>query len=67
WGFPENEKYNALRRNQMTKWAHKSVADGIACFKKGQYDEAFQCLSKALQIDDRNVEAHYTVFPPIPR
>lgn len=41
----------------MTRWAHKSVADGVMFYKRGQYEEAFQCLNKALQIDTENVEA----------
>ena len=41
----------------MAVWAHKSVADGVAFFKEGRHEEAFQCLNKALKIDDQNVEA----------
>ena len=41
----------------MSRWAHKSVADGVVFFKRGQHEEAFQCLNKALQIDTENVEA----------
>jgi len=55
--FPEQEMYKSLRKSQMGRWAHKSVADGVAFFKKGLHDEAFQCLNRALQIDEENVEA----------
>lgn len=55
--FAEREMYKSLRKAQMTRWAHKSVADGVMFFKRGQYEEAFQCLNKALQIDTENVEA----------
>lgn len=56
--FPEQEMYKPLRRAQMARWAHKSVAEGVAFFKKGQHEEAFQCLGKALHIDEENVEAY---------
>ncbi|XP_069944557.1 tetratricopeptide repeat protein 14 [Cherax quadricarinatus] len=55
--FPDREMYKNLRKAQMSRWAHKSVADGVVFFKRGQYEEAFQCLNKALQIDSENVEA----------
>ncbi|RXG58791.1 Tetratricopeptide repeat protein 14-like protein [Armadillidium vulgare] len=55
--LPDNERSEALRKAQMCKWAHKSVADGVAHFKQNQHEEAFQCLNKALQIDPENVEA----------
>lgn len=46
-----------MRRHQLTRWAHKHVADGVAHFKKGEQQEAFQLLNKALSIDSENVEA----------
>lgn len=41
---------------QASKWAFRSVADGIDHFKAGKHTEAFQCLNKALTIDPKNVE-----------
>lgn len=41
---------------QASKWAFRSVADGIDHFKAGRHTEAFQCLNKALTIDPKNVE-----------
>ncbi|XP_063852100.1 E3 ubiquitin-protein ligase RBBP6-like isoform X2 [Scylla paramamosain] len=55
--FSEREMYKSVRKAQMSRWAHKSVADGVVFFKRGQHEEAFQCLNKALQIDTENVEA----------
>ncbi|XP_042240388.1 tetratricopeptide repeat protein 14-like isoform X2 [Homarus americanus] len=55
--FADREMYKSLRKAQMSRWAHKSVADGVVFFKRGQHEEAFQCLNKALQIDNENVEA----------
>lgn len=55
--FPERELYKSVRKAQMSRWAHKSVADGVVFFKRGQHEEAFRCLNKALQIDSENVEA----------
>ncbi|XP_050718862.1 tetratricopeptide repeat protein 14-like isoform X3 [Eriocheir sinensis] len=55
--FPDREMYRSVRKSQMSRWAHKSVADGVVFFKRGQHEEAFQCLNKALQIDNENVEA----------
>lgn len=45
-----------LRRSQNSKWATKSVAEGIKYFKAGLETEAFQCLNKALHIDAVNIE-----------
>jgi len=55
---PQSEKDYAdeLRKTQNSKWALKSVAEGIKYFKAGQETEAFQCLNKALQIDATNVD-----------
>lgn len=41
---------------QASKWAFRSVADGIDHFKAGRHTEAFQCLNKALTVDPKNVE-----------
>ncbi|XP_017478372.1 PREDICTED: tetratricopeptide repeat protein 14 homolog [Rhagoletis zephyria] len=54
--FPRNEYAKELRRTQASKWAFRSVAEGIEHFKNGNHVEAFQCLNKALSIDPRNVE-----------
>lgn len=45
-----------LRQAQASKWAFRSVAEGIDHFKAGRLTEAFQCLNKALTVDPRNVE-----------
>lgn len=45
-----------MRQAQASKWAFRSVAEGIEHFKAGRHSEAFQCLNKALSIDPRNVE-----------
>nr|CAG4640008.1 EOG090X05S8 [Daphnia pulex] len=45
-----------LRKSQNSKWATKSVAEGIKYFKAGLETEAFQCLNKALHIDPVNIE-----------
>uniref|UniRef100_A0A1B6CYS6 Uncharacterized protein n=2 Tax=Clastoptera arizonana TaxID=38151 RepID=A0A1B6CYS6_9HEMI len=54
--FPEMEYATELRQAQATKWAFRSVADGIEHFKAGRQTEAFQCLNKALQVDPANIE-----------
>ncbi|KAG8235263.1 hypothetical protein J437_LFUL014263 [Ladona fulva] len=54
--FPEQEYAQELRQVQASKWAFRSVAEGIEHFKSGRHSEAFQCLNKALNIDPRNVE-----------
>lgn len=54
--FPQQEYATELRQLQASKWAFRSVADGIEHFKVGRHSEAFQCLNKALNIDPRNVE-----------
>lgn len=54
--FPEQEYSVELRQVQASKWAFRSVADGIDHFKAGRHTEAFQCLNKALTIDPKNVE-----------
>jgi len=54
--FPEQEYATELRQVQASKWAFRSVADGIDHFKAGRHTEAFQCLNKALSIDPRNIE-----------
>ncbi|XP_014095594.2 tetratricopeptide repeat protein 14 homolog isoform X1 [Bactrocera oleae] len=54
--FPRDEYAKELRRTQASKWAFRSVAEGIEHFKNGNHVEAFQCLNKALTIDPRNVE-----------
>lgn len=50
------EYADELRQAQASKWAFRSVAEGIEHFKAGRHSEAFQCLNKALSIDPRNVE-----------
>ncbi|KAF4531001.1 hypothetical protein B566_EDAN009745 [Ephemera danica] len=54
--FPMEEYSQELRHNQASKWAFKSVAEGITHFKANRHSEAFQCLNRALSIDRRNVE-----------
>uniref|UniRef100_A0A1A9Z9X2 TPR_REGION domain-containing protein n=1 Tax=Glossina pallidipes TaxID=7398 RepID=A0A1A9Z9X2_GLOPL len=54
--FPRPEYAKELRQIQASKWAFRSVAEGIEYFKIGQHVEAFQCLNRALNIDPRNVE-----------
>lgn len=54
--FPETEYATELRQTQASKWAFRSVAEGIDHFKAGRHTEAFQCLNKALTVDPRNVE-----------
>ncbi|XP_055591995.1 tetratricopeptide repeat protein 14 homolog isoform X2 [Uranotaenia lowii] len=54
--FPTQEYAGELRNAQASKWAFRSVAEGIEHFKEGRHAEAFQCLNKALSIDARNVE-----------
>lgn len=54
--FPPNEYAIELRQTQASKWAFKSVAEGIEHFKSNRHTEAFQCLNKALTVDPRNVE-----------
>lgn len=54
--FPANEYATELRQAQASKWAFRSVAEGIDHFKAGRHSEAFQCLNKALTVDPRNVE-----------
>ncbi|XP_065084214.1 tetratricopeptide repeat protein 14-like isoform X2 [Ochlerotatus camptorhynchus] len=54
--FPQQEYAGELRNSQASKWAFRSVAEGIEHFKEGRHSEAFQCLNKALSIDPRNVE-----------
>ena len=54
--FPPNEYASELRQAQASKWAFRSVAEGIDHFKAGRHTEAFQCLNKALTVDPRNVE-----------
>lgn len=54
--FPAEEYGSELRQVQASKWAFRSVAEGIEHFKLGRHTEAFQCLNKALNIDPRNVE-----------
>ncbi|XP_045776538.1 tetratricopeptide repeat protein 14 isoform X1 [Maniola jurtina] len=55
-GFSSSEYADELRQAQASKWAFRSVAEGIEHFKAGRHSEAFQCLNKALSIDPRNVE-----------
>ncbi|CAB3231335.1 unnamed protein product [Arctia plantaginis] len=55
-GFISTEYADELRQAQASKWAFRSVAEGIEHFKAGRHSEAFQCLNKALSIDPRNVE-----------
>ncbi|XP_063891386.1 tetratricopeptide repeat protein 14 homolog isoform X2 [Helicoverpa armigera] len=55
-GFTPAEYADELRQAQASKWAFRSVAEGIEHFKAGRHSEAFQCLNKALSIDPRNVE-----------
>lgn len=55
--FPKEEFASALRKAQSSKWAYKSLKDGVMHFKAGNHSEAFACLNKALQIDPENVEA----------
>ncbi|XP_013133756.1 PREDICTED: tetratricopeptide repeat protein 14 homolog isoform X5 [Papilio polytes] len=55
-GFQTTEYADELRQAQASKWAFRSVAEGIEHFKAGRHSEAFQCLNKALSIDPRNVE-----------
>ncbi|KAJ0181651.1 hypothetical protein K1T71_002373 [Dendrolimus kikuchii] len=55
-GFAASEYADELRQAQASKWAFRSVAEGIEHFKAGRHSEAFQCLNKALSIDPRNVE-----------
>ncbi|XP_063529686.1 tetratricopeptide repeat protein 14 homolog isoform X3 [Cydia strobilella] len=55
-GFSPAEYADELRQAQASKWAFRSVAEGIEHFKAGRHSEAFQCLNKALSIDPRNVE-----------
>lgn len=45
-----------MRQTQASKWAFRSVAEGIDHFKAGRHSEAFQCLNKALTVDPKNVE-----------
>ena len=45
-----------LRSAQNAKWAQQNVALGIRHFKQGNQVEAFQCLNKAIMIDQQNVE-----------
>ncbi|XP_054746912.1 tetratricopeptide repeat protein 14 homolog [Anastrepha obliqua] len=54
--FPRDGYAKELRCTQASKWAFRSVAEGIEHFKNGNHVEAFQCLNKALSIDPRNVE-----------
>ncbi|XP_052864702.1 dentin sialophosphoprotein isoform X1 [Anopheles cruzii] len=54
--YPSQEYASELRNVQASKWAFRSVAEGIEHFKEGRHSEAFQCLNKALSIDPRNVE-----------
>ncbi|XP_055544011.1 tetratricopeptide repeat protein 14 [Wyeomyia smithii] len=54
--FPQSDYAGELRNSQASKWAFRSVAEGIEHFKEGRHSEAFQCLNKALSIDARNVE-----------
>ena len=54
--FPPCEYANELRQTQASKWAFRSVAEGIDHFKSGRHSEAFQCLNKALTVDPKNVE-----------
>ncbi|XP_023947463.1 tetratricopeptide repeat protein 14 isoform X2 [Bicyclus anynana] len=55
-GFSSSDYADELRQAQASKWAFRSVAEGIEHFKAGRHSEAFQCLNKALSIDPRNVE-----------
>ncbi|CAH2234881.1 tetratricopeptide repeat protein 14 homolog isoform X2 [Pararge aegeria] len=55
-GFALTDYADELRQAQASKWAFRSVAEGIEHFKAGRHSEAFQCLNKALSIDPRNVE-----------
>lgn len=57
FGFPTEECASELRQTQSSKWAYRSVSDGITHFKAGRHTEAFQCLNKALTIDTNNIEA----------
>ncbi|XP_058119733.1 dentin sialophosphoprotein isoform X1 [Anopheles coustani] len=54
--YPSQEYASELRNSQNSKWAFRSVAQGIEHFKEGRHSEAFQCLNKALSMDPRNVE-----------
>ncbi|XP_050078952.1 tetratricopeptide repeat protein 14 homolog [Anopheles maculipalpis] len=54
--YPSQEYAAELRNSQNSKWAFRSVAQGIEHFKEGRHAEAFQCLNKALSMDPRNVE-----------
>ena len=55
-GFPPEQSAAGLRKEQASRWAYRSVAKGVALFKKGDYSEAFQCLNQALNVDPTNVE-----------
>ena len=52
----DSDYADELRKSQNSKWATKSVAEGIKYFKSGMENEAFQCLNKALHIDPVNIE-----------
>lgn len=54
--FPTSEYANELRQAQASKWAFRSVAEGIDHYKANRITEAFLCLNKALTVDPRNVE-----------
>lgn len=54
--FAANQYASQIRQDQASKWAFRSVAEGIEHFKEGRHSEAFSCLNKALSIDPRNVE-----------
>ncbi|CAG0905463.1 unnamed protein product [Cyprideis torosa] len=54
---PEDERAPALLRVQSSVWSTGSLKEGIARFKAGLTEEAFQCFNQALKINPECVEA----------
>uniref|UniRef100_A0A1X7VPS5 S1 motif domain-containing protein n=1 Tax=Amphimedon queenslandica TaxID=400682 RepID=A0A1X7VPS5_AMPQE len=53
----DGEYYDSLRKSQRSKWSMDTVASGVECFKKHQYEDALKHFNYALEIDTENVEA----------
>lgn len=54
--FPDEEYYDALKKQQRRKWSMENVAIGIKHFKASEHDKAMKYLNHALEIDADNVE-----------
>ncbi|XP_018119163.1 tetratricopeptide repeat protein 14 isoform X2 [Xenopus laevis] len=55
--FSDQDYAPYLRKKQSSSWALKCVKQGVDYFKVGRHIDAMNEYNKALEIDDKNVEA----------